>query len=213
MSTADNDQATAATPVGADGVAHADDVPAGSPDAAEIGETSTTGYHLYYETTDTAVDASSPTALTPRHQRILLRLAVPLASLVQARKRGTVYISPLDVVIERSPLRMRRPDLFYISETRMKPDEEPAGAIEVGPDLVIEVLSPSETRRSFAPTLSDYTTIGVTEVWLVSPQSETIEVLRSTEDSFETAHLYGPGGVVQSEVLPGYTVDVDDIFA
>lgn len=156
---------------------------------------------------------SAPPSPTPRHQRMLLRLAVPLASLVQSRQLGSVYIAPLDVVVEKTPLRTRRPDLFYLSTTRMKADAEPEGALDIGPELVIEVLSEEESRKAFAATLLDYCAIGVTEVWLVSPQSETVEILRATEDSYETAGLYGPGTVAVSEALPLFTIDVDDIFA
>ena len=181
---------------------------------AALNETSTTGYNLYYQPTSPgeAETAAAPTALSPRHQRTVLRLAVPLATLVHEQKAGLVYTAPLDIMIEKSPLRLRRPDLFFVSETRMKPDDEPEGALDVGPDLIIEVLSPHESRRTFAPALADYTTIGVCEVWIVSPQSETVEVLRATEDSWETAALFGRGQTAAGEVLPGYQVSVDDLF-
>ncbi len=156
---------------------------------------------------------AAPFSQTPRHQRIVLRLAVPLASLVEARNLGSVYIAPLDVVIEPTPRRSRQPDLFFVSRTRMRPEDEPEGALEIGPDLVIEVLEGAESRRGFIPALTDYTAIGVTEVWLVSPQSETIEVLCATTDCYETAGVHGRGAVIVSQTVPGYTVNVDDIFA
>lgn len=159
------------------------------------------------ETVDGVIAARSP-----RHQRILLRLAVPLATLVDERKAGLVYVAPVDVVVEQSPRRVCRPDLFYVSQARMLGDEEPEGALDVGPDLIVEVFSHGETRRAFAATLTDYTRIGVSEVWLVSPQSETIEVLRATPEGYETAGLNGSGDTAASEVLPGYAVALDSIF-
>ena len=181
-----------------------------------ITEANTGGFSFAYHTSSAGSSgeaATIPFSRTPRHQRILLRLAVPLASLADARKLGAVYVAPLDVVIEQTPRRSRQPDLFFVSATRMRPEDEPEGGLEVGPDLVIEVFEGAESRRGFIQALTDYTAIGVTEVWLVSPQSETIEVLRATTDGYETAGLHGRGSVATSEVLPGYTVDVDDIFA
>ena len=166
----------------------------------------------YHASSGASPDESVLPSRTPRHQRIVLRLAVPLVSLTEARKLGAVYIAPLDVMIDSSPRRTRQPDLFFVSGTRMCAEDEPDGCLEIGPDLVIEVFEGSESRRGFVQALTDYTAIGVTEVWLVSPQSETIEVLRATTEGYETAGLHGRGSVATSEVLPGYTVDVDNIF-
>jgi len=44
------------------------------------------------------------------------------------------------------------------------------------PDLIIEVLSPSENRRRKEEKMDDYASIGVPEAWLFSPEAESIEV-------------------------------------
>ena len=49
---------------------------------------------------------------------------------------------------------------------------------EVAPDLVVEVLSPSNTRRDIQARLDDYRQVGALEFWLVSPDAKTVEVLR-----------------------------------
>ena len=58
----------------------------------------------------------------------------------------------------------------------------------------------------------DYCTVGVNECWLVSPEADTVEVLRLTPEGPERAALYGVGEAVQSLTFPELTLALDDIF-
>lgn len=88
-----------------------------------------------------------------------------------------------------------------------------ASSGEVLPDLVVEVLSPSERRQSVEEGIEDYRRIGVREFWLVSPEAETIEALRLGENGIERIGLYGRGDTVRSELLPELQIDTDRLFA
>ena len=60
---------------------------------------------------------------------------------------GVVLVAPIDLIIQRSPLRIRQPDILYLSAERtgVKERAELKGlpALEMSPDLVVEILSPS----------------------------------------------------------------------
>jgi Uma2 family endonuclease len=128
-----------------------------------------------------------------------------------------VLVAPVDVVIEREPLRTRQPDILFLNAQRSgikgPADLRQLQVLEVPPDLVVEVLSPSNTRREVDDKLDDYERIGVQECWLVSPEAETVEVLRLSSEGRETINIYGMAGTLRSEVLQDFSLRVGDIFS
>jgi|SRR6266850_2673541 len=149
-------------------------------------------------------------APTPDHQIVLQELFVKLDSLMRALRLGRVFLAPLDIVTRRDPLRTRQPDVMFISNARRYIIGRQV--IEGGPDLVIEILSPSNTRRELVEKLQDYQRIGVREAWIVSPQAQTIEVLQLSVERIERLGLYGLSDTIVSLVLPESHLTVNDIF-
>ncbi|MGQ9736805.1 MAG: Uma2 family endonuclease [Armatimonadota bacterium] len=76
---------------------------------------------------------------------------------------------------------------------------------DVVPDLVVEVLSPSETQSAVDAKIEDYRQVGVRELWLVSPEAETGEVLKLSSEGAERVGLYGRGDVVPRTYCQNYT--------
>jgi Uma2 family endonuclease len=130
-------------------------------------------------------------------------------------RQARPMIAPFDVVISREPLRTRQPDVFLISQRRLDTvGGIPArGPLEIAPELVVEVLSPSESAKDRTDKIADYVRIGVLECWLVISESTSVEVLRLTPAGAETAATYGPGDTVRSLTFDDLTVPVDAIFA
>ena len=79
-------------------------------------------------------------------------------------------------------------------------------------DLVIEVVSPSNTPRDIEERVADYRSIGVPECWLASFADRTVLVLSLTPDGVDTIGTYGVGDTLVSEVLRGFKLPIDDIF-
>jgi Uma2 family endonuclease len=149
------------------------------------------------------------------HQRIEFRLMQILEAFEVASGRGRMIHAPCDVLIRHDPLRTRQPDVLFISHERLAqcpPPDDPA-PLPVGPELVVEILSPSETSRTVAEKLDDYRSVGVQEVWIVDPVAQTVELVRLTETGSETASMKGRGEEVASEALPGLVASVDRIFS
>ena len=148
------------------------------------------------------------------HQRTVTRLVFLLVGL-ESISAARVFTSPLDVVIRREPLRTRQPDVLVISEQRCTADGgiDMHGPLTVAPELVIEVLSPSETRRTVYAKIADHQEVGVVECWIVSPQAETIELLSLSPDSVRTAAVYGQGDEVQSLMFPAIKLPNAGVFA
>jgi Uma2 family endonuclease len=162
-------------------------------------------------------DMKMPPAPSFEHQWIADSLVLNLRPFVQQRQLGVVVSVTVDVLIQREPLRTRQPDVLFLSTARtgIRGREGLRGlqTLNTAPDLVIEVLSPSETRRDVADKLTDYRAIGVQECWLVSSEAQTVEVLRLNKEAEHRVGLFGIGDTVRSEVLPELQLTVEEIFA
>ena len=150
--------------------------------------------------------APTPTAA---HQRILGNLFWKLDQFVSEQQVGEVLFAPVDVIVQRDPLRTRQPDLLFVSNERASILGD---QVDGGLDLVVEILSPSNSRSDLEAKLSDYATLGVSECWLVSPEARSVEILGLTEGSWVRLGISGLGEQVQSQVLPELDLAVVQLF-
>jgi Uma2 family endonuclease len=89
-----------------------------------------------------------------------------------------------------------------------------AGADDVlcpAPDLVIEILSPSETKRRKECKLQHYATIGVPEVWYVSPEAASLEIRLLRERDYTVDRLVGDG-IISPTRFPDVKIAVAEIW-
>ena len=139
-----------------------------------------------------------------------------LRPFVRDRGLGIALSAPYDVLIQREPLRVRQPDVLVVNAelTGIARPSDLVGRrfLESPPLLVVEVLSPSNTRRDMAEKLADYRSIGVLECWLVNFPARTVEVLRLSADAAVTIAVYGMADTLQSQVLPGFALPIAEIF-
>src|SRR5262249_26251775 len=120
-----------------------------------------------------------------RHQRIQVNATGILRDYERRTGSGFVIAAPFDILIRRVPtLQTRQPDVLFITRAQLESGGgvPELGPLEVAPELVVEILSDSETERSLAAKLADYVTIGVKEAWLVRPERRTVEVVRLAPD-------------------------------
>ena len=75
------------------------------------------------------------------------------------------------------------------------------------PDLAIEIASASDTYEGLLRKKDRYRRAGTREVWLVS--TELAEITIYTPGGVRTL---GPGGTLTSDLLPGFSLAVDDLF-
>ena len=156
-------------------------------------------------------------APTPAHQIIGANIFTPLNQYVRSKELGVVLFAPVDIILQRDPLRTRQPDVLFIRKDKLPgtslDDLEELQLLEITPDLVVEVLSPSDTKKVLTGKLADYQRIGVKECWLVSRETRSVEVLRLSTGKSERVGLYGLGEIVRSEALIDFRLTVDAIFA
>jgi Uma2 family endonuclease len=157
------------------------------------------------------VDGVMTIAPTPTvaHQRILGNLFWKLDQFVSEQQVGEVLFASVDVIVQRDPLRTRQPDLLFVSNERASILGD---QVDGGLDLVVEILSPSNSRSDLEAKLSDYATLGVSECWLVSPEARSVEILGLTEGSWVRLGISGLGELVRSRVLPELDLAVVQLF-
>jgi Uma2 family endonuclease len=144
------------------------------------------------------------------HQRAVARLLRALADFADEHDLGEVFIAPYDIVF--SKWTALEPDLLFIRKDRRSiiTDANVQGA----PDLVIEILSPSNKAYDRETKLRAYEKAGVPELWYLDPEEKTAEVLNLGPNHryLLTAKLSENDAIV-SQVLPGLSLTLDDVFA
>jgi Uma2 family endonuclease len=141
-----------------------------------------------------------------KHNRILKRLTVALDSYCEATGVGEVLISENLFALSRDT--RRAPDLAVVLGNRQA-ELENQKVITIIPELMVEVLSPSETTRTIHRKLKQYFAAGVREVWLVDPDSQEIELW--TGPTLPDRALTASDSLT-SALLPNFALPVSEIF-
>ena len=146
---------------------------------------------------------------TRPHQIISGNVYRPVHRFASEGGLGEVLYAPVDVVVRQEPLRVRQPDLLFVANEN---SSILGDRINGGPDLVVEILSPSNSRADIESKLADYAGIGVQECWLVAPEGQTIEVLQLEGGEWKRLAIRGVGENVETAVLRGLELPVLEIF-
>lgn len=147
-----------------------------------------------------------------RHQRIVMNLAMKLSAYLERHPIGEVFFAPVDVVLEsQRPATVVQPDLLFMrAANRHRLTEK---NVQGPPDLVIEVLSPSNAQRDSVHKRRLYERFGVEEYWLVPSNFDRIEVLRRGDTGrYGRPQLFESGDTLTSEVLPGFELAIAPLF-
>ncbi len=154
-----------------------------------------------------------------RHQAIVVLLTMRIGNFLEG-KACKLYVAPFDVLLpepgeedEGDATNIVEPDLVVFCDRGKLTGAGARGA----PDLAVEILSPSNTQRTFREKFDLYQRMGVREYWIVEPAGEWVNRFDLGEDG-----RYGPAeirdpifkkGPIASLVLPGFSIDPAEIFA
>ena len=119
-----------------------------------------------------------------------------------------VLTASFGLVIRKAPLTSRVPDVAVFQMSTML---ERDGYVHSAPQLVVEVLSPGNTRRERERKLADYASLGVPEMWVVSPEARTVEVLYLESGFLRSAQALTQG-VLEPRHFPGVQIQIAEIW-
>jgi Uma2 family endonuclease len=150
-------------------------------------------------------------APSDRHQAILTELIIQIGGYLRG-KPCKVRAAPYDVRLfyeeDESDDTVVQPDISVICDEQKRGDEGCRGA----PDLVVEILSPSNTSDDCIRKFNLYLKAGVREYWIVDPKTETAQVFVLRDGAY-VGRVYGPASPLFSAVIEGLSVTLRDVFA
>jgi Uma2 family endonuclease len=145
---------------------------------------------------------------TPEHQYLLTNLLLRLGNFVQQHRLGLLLPAPIDVRLTKKDV--FQPDLIFIRRDRLS--QVTKKSLNVVPDLVVEVLSPSTAYKDFTRKSEMYCAHGVEEYWIIDPGAQTIEVRIKRGDLYQIEAFLHTSDTLQSAMFPGFAMKVEDIF-
>ncbi len=143
-----------------------------------------------------------------RHQRILGNLFDLLLHHVRNRKLGEVFLSPVDVLLSSEDV--VQPDIVFVRKERAGLIGE--ANIKGAPDLVVEILSPTNRDKDTTLKRKTYARFGVQEYWIVDPDQQTVEILKWSEAGYVAAGTFTKSDTLTSQLLPELRLLLSEIF-
>jgi Uma2 family endonuclease len=135
-------------------------------------------------------------------------IAVLLSNHIRPRRLGSVLGA--DGMIRLRAGLVRIPDVCFISVDRLPGGKLPRKPLlDIVPNLVVEILSESNTTKEMKRKLREYCKAGVELVWHVDPQSRTVEVFTAPD---KRVVLTGSQTLTGGRVLPGFKVKLKQLF-
>jgi Uma2 family endonuclease len=142
-----------------------------------------------------------------RHGAIQANVIGILRDYVRHNKLGKV-LSESGFILGRKPEILRGPDVAFVSNDRLK-DIASDGWPELGPDLVVEIVSPSDTARQIDRKVHQFLAAETRAVWLVYPDTKSVHIF----EPGGAARIVEFDGIVSSPAaLAGFELAVRDVF-
>lgn len=144
------------------------------------------------------------------HQEAAGNLFAALHDFVRKHRLGWVYPARTAVRVRGQKVPFQ-PDIFFIGNSRRKALRE--DCVDGTPDLMVEVLSPSNWTYDRNEKFQVYQAAGVPEYWIVDYRAKTVEVFLLQRGRYVLLNKYRAGESVHSRQLEGFAIRVSEIFA
>lgn len=143
------------------------------------------------------------------HGEIQLNVGMLIKAYLRTNPIGRVATDS-GVITDRGPDTVRGPDVSFISKDRLPLGERMNRFADQTPDLCVEVVSPSNTRRAMEEKIKEYFFTGAKVVWVIDPEERSVTVFT---EPLEGKVLKGDKFLDGGAVLPGFSCKVSDLFA
>ena len=144
-----------------------------------------------------------------QHGALAAEIGSAIYTFVHLHRLGPVFAPGTGFVLHRSPDLVRAPDVAFVTSNRLPVEDVPDGFIELAPDFVVEVVSPSDTANAVQTRIDDWLRAGSAIVWAVYPASHTVFIHRGLD---HIERRSGDDELDAEPVLPGFRVRANEIF-
>jgi len=155
--------------------------------------------------------AYAMSAPNTEHQKISMFLSGEFYSFLKG-KTCQPFAAPFDVRLfyeeDESDNVVVQPDLVVVCDPEKLAPEGCRGA----PNLVIEILSPSNSAIEMNRKLNIYREAGVQECWIIDPEEKQVNVYCLKNNRY-VSHILRDGDVLKSEQFAGLEILLDGLFA
>ena len=136
------------------------------------------------------------------------RFIARLVIWVEDRRLGQVFGSSAGFVLPNKTKDVRSPDAAFVRADRLP--KIPTSYIEVVPDLMVEVRSPTDSLTQLRQKIQDFLTVGTQVGILVDPKSRTVEIYRPGQNAPQV--LQDGDVLTVPDLLPGWSVAISDLW-
>jgi len=127
-----------------------------------------------------------------------------------------VYTAPIDVLLPKNGetedgkiYDVVQPDIFVVCGGWKGSDNAFLGA----PDMIVEILSPSNRKRDILDKFYLYQRAGVREYWIADPKVKSVTAYIMQENGeYNDGEAYKSDEKIPVHIFNGYTIDANDIF-
>nr|WP_121273494.1 Uma2 family endonuclease [Pedobacter schmidteae] len=148
------------------------------------------------------------------HQRLVGQIHADIHFYLK-RQSCEAFVAPFDVRFsdqskaDKNVYTVLQPDICVICD-RKKLDKR--GCIGA-PDIVVEVLSPGNSRKELENKFEIYESYGVREYWIVQPEERCfLKYVLNKDGVFVAGRPYEGGAEFVSDILPGFRLNIDEVF-
>lgn len=137
------------------------------------------------------------------------RIGHLLGAHVLGNRLGQVVAAETGFIVARNPDTVLAPDVAFVSKARLTPGVRHVSYFDGAPDLAVEVVSPWDRLNEVREKAQRFLKHGTKLVWIVDPQSRSVEVHCPNEDP---QSLTEQDWLEAGDLLPGFRCQVIDFF-
>ncbi|CAN5589072.1 Uma2 family endonuclease [soil metagenome] len=151
-------------------------------------------------------------SMTPaggEHGAVVGNLTSLVGPAVRSNGLGTIFGAETGFLLATDPDTLRAPDLAFIRRERIPAGGIPKTYMTTVPDLVAEVISPSDRYADVEEKVLEWLAAGVEIVWVLNPRTRTVTVHSRSEG---VNVLSATDELTGGAVLPGFSCPLSELF-
>jgi Uma2 family endonuclease len=145
-----------------------------------------------------------------RHGEIVARIVQRLLNFLDENPRGKIACNDPGTKLESDPDLLRAPDIGFVAGERIPPEGLPDQWWQGGPDLTVDVVSPSQSLSELIDKAQEFLRAGTRLAWIVDPSRQCVLVCTPPD---HVRVLHEADTLEGGDVLPGFAVPVAAVFA
>ena len=151
--------------------------------------------------------------LTPppgsQHGFVAAKVGARLAGFVEPRELGSVFAAETGFLISTEPDTVRAPDAAFVCANRIPKDGLPPGYLQLAPDIVVEVVSPSDRATDVQDKVRAWLDAGSRLVWVAYPSTKSVMAYRVNG---QVTVVQGDQVLDGDPVLDEFSIPVSELF-